>query len=282
MTRSVLAAVLALLVLAGCGPGGGLPASGEGPDGERVVRVLAASDLTFAVAELEPLVERRLPGVDVQVTFGASGQLTQQIVNGAPADLFLSADIAYPERLVAEGRAAADDVFGYAVVRLVLWVPDGSPIDPSAGLAVLRDTAVTRVALANPRHAPYGRAAEAALRAAGLLEPLRGKLVYGENVAQAADFVRTGHADAGLVALSLVVAGPARDVGTWAELPLDAYPRLDQGGVVLATGERRADALAVQAVLESDEGRAVFDRFGFRPATAAGDAATPTATPVAG
>ncbi|MEI5583856.1 MULTISPECIES: molybdate ABC transporter substrate-binding protein [unclassified Agromyces] len=265
-----------VLALAGCAstaapPSGddpGDPAAGE-------VRVAAASDLKFALDEVVDLLDVTHPEVEVTTSYGSSGTFLSQISNGAPFDVFLSADLAYPRRLVEQGLAAEGDLFPYAVGRLVLWAGDDSPLDPSEGLAALASPDVRHVAIANPEHAPYGVAAVEALRSAGVLEAVEPKLVYGENVAQAAEFVQSGNADAGIVALSLVRSDPLRDVGAWIELPLDAYPRLDQGGVVLGSARDPVAARAVREALLSPEGAEILSRHGFSlpdgPAEGEGD-----------
>ena len=228
-----------------------------------VVRVAAASDLTFALEELRSTFERSHPGIDVKVSYGSSGTFLQQISNGAPFDLYLSADLSYPEHLVTKGLAAAADVFPYAVGRLVVWTPEGSTVDPAGGLAVLARRDIAKVAIANPEHAPYGRAAVAAMKTAGVYDGVAPKLVLGENVAQAADFVRSGGADAGVVAMSLVLSDPLRGQGRWAEVSLADYPRLEQGGVVLARAANLDAARALRDAMLSDEGRALLKRYGF-------------------
>ena len=253
----ILAAVAGVLALSGCGTTPS--AAGE----TARVRVAAASDLQFVLGDLEDLVEREHPGIDLSVSHASSGTLAQQIANGAPFDLFLSADVAYPEQLASAGLADPDDVFTYARGQLVLWVPDASRLDPAGGLAVLTEPTVTAVAIASPEHAPYGRAAQAALERSGLVDAVASKLVVGESAAQAAEFVRSGNADAGLVPRSLVVAEPLRDVGRWAELPADAYPAVEQGGVVLARAADPAAARAVQDLLVCEAGRALLERHGF-------------------
>lgn len=231
--------LVVLLLLVGCG-------GQAGPD---PVRVAAASSL-------QPALEALLSGTEVQVTYGASGTFVQQLANGADYDLFLSADADYPQQMVTRGLAGAESVFPYALGRSVLWVPDGSRLDPRDGPSLLSRPEVQRVAIANPRHAPYGSVAEAALRAAGAYEQVRPKLVLGENVAQAADFVRSGGADAGIVPRSLVAAGPLEGIGRWAEL--EAAPALEQVGVLL--DERGAP---VRDLLLGERGRRVLTEAGF-------------------
>jgi molybdate transport system substrate-binding protein len=257
----VLCGLLLLLVvpvLAGCGAdarGAGAPAS--------LVRVAAAADLEFAFDDLAGLVAEEHPDIELAVTYGSSGTFLQQIRNGAPFDLYLSADLEYPRRLVEDGLAADADLFGYAVGRLVVWTPEGSSVDPAEGLAVLADPRVRRVSVANPEHAPYGRAAVAAMRTQGVYDAVAPKLVLGENVAQAAEFVQSGNADAGVVAMSLVLGDPLREVGRWAEVPLEDFPRLEQGGVVLASARDVEAARAVRDTVLGPTGRAVLDRYGF-------------------
>lgn len=260
-----VASVLLATVLAGCGSGSSATGSvGSDRAGERrEVRVAAASDLTFALAELQPLVDARHPGVTVKVTYGSSGTFLQQITEGAPFDVFLSADLAFPRQVADAGLADPRDVFAYAVGRLVVWTPEGSPVDPGDGLSVLTDPRVRKVAIANPEHAPYGRAAVAAMRHAGVHDQVLPKLVLGESVSQAAEFVQSGGADAGVVAMSLVLSDPLRRQGRWVEVPLTAFPQLLQGGVVLGKASDAEAARAVQETLLSEPGRELLRRYGF-------------------
>jgi len=255
-------ALIALGVLGACGVDGG--SSGEGEASTPVtVRVAAAADLKFALDEVADLVATEHPEIEVSPVYGSSGTFLQQIENGAPFDLYLSADLSYPRALVDTGMAAEEDLFPYAVGRLVLWVPDGSPVDPESGLEVLTDPALRRVSIASPEHAPYGQAAVAALKAEDVYDEVRPKLVMGENVAQAAEFVQSGNADAGIVAKSLVLADPLRGVGRWYELPLGLYPRLDQGGLVLGDTDDVEAARTVRDVLLSEPGAEILARYGF-------------------
>lgn len=235
------------------------------------VRVAAASDLKFALDEIVALVEETRPEIAVTTTYGSSGTFLSQIRNGAPFDLYLSADLAYPRELVEQGLASESDLFPYAVGRLVLWAGEAGRLDPDGGLAALAAPDVRRVAIANPEHAPYGVAAVEALRSAGVLDEVEPKLVLGENVAQAAEFVQSGNADAGIVALSLVRSAPLQDVGSWAEVPLDTYPRLDQGGVVLGSARDPEAARVVRDTMLGPDGTAILARYGFSLPGAAPD-----------
>src|ERR1700730_10228895 len=158
----------------------------------REINVAAAADLSSALQEISANYEKRTR-VGVKLSFGASGALTQQIQNGAPFDLFFSADMDYPKQLIAAGQADGATLYRYAVGRLVLWVPKDSPLDVERkGTDVLLDPAVKKISIANPQHAPYGRAAVAALKHYGLYEKLGDRLVMGENISQAAQFVESG------------------------------------------------------------------------------------------
>lgn len=254
--RPLLVALAAALVasLAAC--------STPEPSGRPVVQVAAAADLTFALEHVLDDAAEALDGIDVRVTYGSSGQFVQQIRNGAPFDLYLSADRAYVDALVAEGRAT--EPFDYAVGRIVTWfpgVPEGSP-GPS-GLDGLADSTIRTVSIANPQHAPYGRAAVAALASTGLAGAVGPKLVFGENVAQAAEFARTGNADAAIIALSLVLGDALRGVGSFQEIPLDAYPRIHQAGALLTRSGSADAARVVRDVLTSEAGRATLAEYGF-------------------
>ncbi len=229
----------------------------------RRVAVAAASDLRFALDAVVADYERSHPDVDVAVTYGSSGVLSAQIANGAPFDLFLSADRSYPQRLLEQGRAVPGTEFRYAVGRIVVWVPARWAFDLEAeGLKALASPRVAHVSIANPEHAPYGRAALAALEQAGLLEAIRPKLVYGENVGQALQFVQSGAADAGIVALSLALAPAARAAGRYWVVPPDWYPEMAQEGVVLKSAREDA-ARALRRFLMSAQARATLKRFGF-------------------
>jgi len=212
------------------------------------VVVAAAADLQFAMPALVDAFSAAHPGVHVDVVHGSSGAFFAQVARGAPFDVFLSADVAYVDRLVAGGHAR--DHFVYGTGRLVLYSRAGAPVSAAGGPAVVADPQVARVALANPRHAPYGRAAEAALRSMGLYDVARPKFVLGENVAQAVHFVDSGAADVGFVALAFVRSPALAGKGVWVEVPATAHPPLVQGGCVVATTKEPAAALLQAAGFE--------------------------------
>jgi molybdate transport system substrate-binding protein len=226
--------------------------------------IAAAADLQFALVEVKESFAKANPGLEVAITFGSSGNFYAQLVNKAPFDLFLSADLDYPRKLVAAGLADGATEFLYSRGHLVLWAPKGSPIPvEELGLKALLHPAARKVAIANPRTAPYGRAAEAALAKAGLLEALKPRLVFGDNIGQTAQFVQTGAADLGLIALSLTKA-PAMAGGRMWAVPQEAHPPLDQGGVIVNHAQNRAGALAFCAFMRSPEGIGILRRYGFQ------------------
>ena len=230
----------------------------------RVVRIAAASDLKWALEEAKRAFEKESPGVTCTLTFGSSGNFYTQLTQKAPFDLFLSADMGYPEQLAAQGLGLKDSLFPYAVGHLVLWVPKASPIPvESLGLKAVLHPAARKLAIANPRHAPYGRTAEAALKAAGLYDGVQAKLVLGENIAQTAQFVQTGNADLGFIALSLATSPAMKDQGRFWSVPAGLHPPLVQGGVILAWAQDVEAARSFRTFLTGPKGVAILDRYGF-------------------
>ena len=197
------------------------------------ITVAAASDLTDAMNEIAANYEKAT-GCPVRISTGSSGNFLSQIENGAPFDVFFSADIAYPKKLESEGLAAPGSTVLYAVGKIVLWVRKDSRLDIGKGLDVLRDPSVHKIAIANPLHAPYGRAAEQALRSAGIYDAVKDRLVLGENISQAAQFAESGNADAGILALSLAQSPPLKDEGRYWNFPEQSYTPIQQGAVVRA------------------------------------------------
>jgi len=188
----------------------------------REINVAAAADLSSALQAVATNYEKRT-GVAVKLSFGASGALTQQIQNGAPFDVFFSADMDYPRQLIAGGQAEGTTLHRYAVGRLVLWVSKDSPLDVEhKGMNVLLDPSVKKIAIANPQHAPYGRAAVAALKHYGLYEKVTDQLVLGENASQAAQFAESGNAQVGFVALAHAMAPTMEGKGRYWIVPADA------------------------------------------------------------
>lgn len=231
---------------------------------DRVLTVAAAANVRFALDAMLDHLHRANPGIRVVVSYGASGILYSQIVHGAPFDIFLSADLESPRRLVEAGHAEPASEFVYARGFLVMWVPTSSALDPAKEQwDTFRRPTVRKIAIANPAHAPYGRAAEAAMKSAGVYEIVRDRLVLAENIAQAAQFVDSGAADVGLIALSLALAPPMRDRGRFWEIPADRYARLEQGGVILTRTREPLAAQALREFLVGNDGQAILKRFGF-------------------
>jgi molybdate transport system substrate-binding protein len=231
------------------------------------LRIAAASDLQFALTDLASQYEKQ-SGAKLSITYGSSGNFFAQIQNGAPFDLFFSADVSYPQKLIETGLAEPDSRYTYAFGRVVLWVPSDSPLNPAqAQWNTLLDARIQRIAIANPEHAPYGRAAVAALQKAGFYEQVKSKLVYGENISQAAQFVQSGSAQAGILALSLTFAPAMKSGKTW-EIPRDLYPPLEQAVVLLKSSPDKPAARAFLAFLQTESARATLARYGFTlPAT---------------
>jgi len=226
--------------------------------------VAAAADLQFALEAVARDFRARNPRINLEVVYGSSGNFYTQIHNGAPFDVFLSADIQYPDKLIGEGLAVRDSRFLYAVGRIALWVPAHSSLDV-AGLQMraLEQDSVKHIAIANPQHAPYGRAAEAALKSFGVYDHIAPKLVLGENIAQTLQFAQSGAADIGVVALSLALAPAVRGQGRYWEVPLSAYPTMLQGGVILDRAAHSRAAAEFRAYLMSRSARAILERYGF-------------------
>jgi molybdate transport system substrate-binding protein len=204
------------------------------------------------------------PEIEVKVSYGSSGNFHAQLRNRAPFDIYFSADVAYPRQLEKEGLIQEGTLFLYAVGQIVVWAPRSSGLDiESRGIEALVEPGIRHIAIANPQHAPYGQAAEAALRSFGLYDKVRGKLVFGENVAQTLQFVQSGSADVGIVALSLALAPQVRDRGKYWQVPSDAYPRMEQGGVIVAHAANPRAAGEFRDFVLSTRGKDTLRRYGF-------------------
>jgi len=229
----------------------------------RTFAVAAAANLKAAAEALKRGFEAERPGVEVTLTLGASGALFAHIQNGAPFDLFLSADRAYPARLVEAGLARAADERIYAFGKLVAWLPPGSTLDlGKRGLAALADPGVRRIAMANPAVAPFGRATEAALKAAGVHEAVKGKLVLGTSVGQTAQFATTGAADVAFLPYSLTFETELTAGRTVMVSPA-LYPPIEQSGVVLAGAREPALAREFLGFVTGEKGRAILAECGY-------------------
>jgi len=253
--------VLKMLLLALC-----LVLSGTAQD----LKVAAAADLSSVMPSLSAEFEKQT-GAHVSVSLGSSGNFFAQIQNGAPFDVFLSADRSYPEKLQQAGLTEPGTLVNYARGKLVLWIPNNSALhlaaekkralagDPKGLLA----SEVRRIAIANPDHAPYGRAAVAVLQHYGIYDRLRPKLIRGENISQTAQFAESGNADAAFIAYSIALTEPMKKHGRSLQLPQESYPPLDQAAVVPKSSANKAQARRFLEFLRSAEAQAILSQFGF-------------------
>jgi molybdate transport system substrate-binding protein len=224
------------------------------------ITIAAAADLKFAMDEIVTYFMKDHPGDRVEVVYGSSGKAHAQIKQAAPYDLFFSADIAFAADLVKSGLASSD-VKPYALGRIVLW--SASRDATKMTLASLTDPKITRIAMANPKHAPYGQRAEEALRASGLWNKVQSKLVYGENITHAVQFVQTGNAEVGIIALSLAVNPElARKGGYWL-IPDKLHKPLEQGFIITKRAARNALAKRFADFMSSKSARVIMTKYGF-------------------
>jgi len=228
-----------------------------------MLTVAAAANLGPALREISANFEKR-GGAHVTLVFGSSGSLATQIENGAPYDVFLSADLDYPHRLESKGLAVLGSLTTYAVGSLVLWAPKTSALDVrELGFKALTAPGVRNIAIANPEHAPYGKAAVAALRRANLYDALKSKLVLGEDVAQTAQFVVSGNAQVGIIPLSLAISPELARAGQRWELPPEYYLAMEQGAVVLRKSKYEKLAQDFVNYLKTEEAAAIFRSYGY-------------------
>jgi molybdate transport system substrate-binding protein len=245
----VLAGALALCA--------GLAARGQGS-----LSIAAAANLTYALGGLDAEYAKVSPGVQITTALGASGSLVAQISNGAPYDIFLSADMKFAKKLADLGHASASSLTPFAVGRLVLWTVKPG-VDVADISAAVRNPSVRVLAIANAESAPYGRAAKQALGKLGLWEAAQPKLVTSEDISQATEFVETGNADAGFVALSLVMSPRLQGKGRWTEVPSDLYEPLTQVAAITTQGSGNPEAARYIAFLRSEAAAKVLESFGY-------------------
>jgi len=226
------------------------------------ITIAAASDLTLAFREIATEYEKT-SGNQVRLTLGSSGNFYAQIQNGAPFDLYFSADIAYPRKLEEAGLTVPGSLYQYAVGRIVLWTGHESRIDVTKGIEVLREPTVKKIAIANPKHAPYGRAAVAAMEYFKVYDQVKDKLILGENISQAAQFIESGACDIGIIALSLAIAPTMKSKGTYWEVPAEAHPSLDQGAVILKQSKNQEATRQFLEFIKGPHGQEIMKRYGF-------------------
>ncbi len=224
--------------------------------------IAAAADLQFAFKDVAARFEKET-GHQVQMTFGSSGNFFAQIQNGAPFDLFFSADSDYPRKLESAGMTEPGSFYSYAVGKIVIWAPKASGFDLSRGLKVLLDPGIKKIAIANPEHAPYGRAAVAALERENVYDQVSNKFVIGENISQTATFVASGNADVGIIALSLALSPAMQKDGKYAEVPTADYPALEQSAVILKSSKQKELAREFIIFLQSPATSEMMRQYGF-------------------
>jgi molybdate transport system substrate-binding protein len=226
------------------------------------ITIAAASNLNFAFREIATEYEKA-SGNQVRMTFGSSGNFYAQIQNGAPFDLFFSADLEYPQKLEEAGLTVPGSLYQYAIGRIVLWTGHESRIDVTKGIGALREPTVKKVAIANPKHAPYGRAAVAAMEYFKVYDQVKDKLVLGENISQAAQFIESGACDIGIIALSLAVTPAMKSKGMYWEIPAEGHLPLEQGVVILKSSKQQESAKQFIAYLKGVQGQEIMRRNGF-------------------
>jgi molybdate transport system substrate-binding protein len=233
-----------------------LPAIGQ------ELRIAAAADLNSVLPSLVQQFEKET-GARVVVSYGSSGNFYQQLLNGAPFDVFLSADVQYPKKLEEQGRTVPGTLSQYATGKIVLWARNDSGIEVATGLKVLGDPAVKHIAIGNPEHAPYGRAAVAALKSEHIYEKVAARLVMGENISQAAQFAQTGNAEVGIIAMSLALTPSLKSSGGFFVIPQNEYPPIAQGAVVMKSSKHADVARRFLEFLGRPASQELLKQFGF-------------------
>lgn len=226
------------------------------------IRVAAAADLQSAFADIAAQFEKN-SGISVKLTYGSSGDFFHQIENGAPFDMFFSANLDYAKQLRAAGLALPESYYEYARGKIVLWSRQEIKLELSSSLQILVHPSIRRVAIANPQHAPYGQAAVAALKKENIYDKVQNKLVFGENISQAASFVLSGAADAGIIALSLARSPNMRDKGYYVEIPSADYPPIEQACVILRSSRNKEAANQFLVFIKTPEVAKLLGSYGF-------------------
>jgi molybdate transport system substrate-binding protein len=226
------------------------------------ITVAAAADLQFAMQDVSARFQKET-GKTVKLIYGSSGNFFQQIQNGAPFDMFFSANLDYPKKLEASGLTEPGSFYQYARGKIVIWVPKESKLDLSSGLKILLDPSVKKIAVANPQHAPYGQAAVAAMQSENIYEKVKDKFVLGENISQTASFAVSGSADVGIVALALALSPNMKDKGRYAEIRSSEYPPIEQACVILASSKNKETARQFLSFVKTSAITDVLRSYGF-------------------
>lgn len=231
--------------------------------------VAAAADLTFAFKSVSALFQQSTD--QLRISYGSSGNFFSQIKNGAPYDVFFSADVQYPQKLQAAGLVEPGTIYKYAAGKIVVWVPAASKLDLSRGLNALLDPSIRKIAIANPEHAPYGRAAVAAMQHDAIYGKVQGKMVMGEDISQTAQFVQSGNADVGILALSLALAPPMKERGRFVIIPPNYYPPIIQAACVIRATKHLELAKRFLEFMKQPATIAKMEEYGFVLPTAVAD-----------
>ena len=226
------------------------------------ITIAAAADLQFAMQDITARFQKET-GKTVKVIYGSSGNFFGQIQNGAPFDMFFSADLAYPKKLEAAGLTEPGSFYEYAKGKIVVWVRNDSGINLDSGLKALLDPSVKKIAIANPLHAPYGQAAVSAMQKQGIYEQVKDKFVLGENISQTATLIVSGAADIGVVALSLASSPNMKDKGRYVEVPSNEYPPIEQACVILSSSKNQELAQKFLSFLKGDAISDLLAGYGF-------------------
>jgi len=224
--------------------------------------IAAAADLQSAMQEISTRFQQKTSH-PIKVIYGSSGNFAQQIQSGAPFDMFFSANLDYPKQLEASGLTEPDSFYQYAKGKIVIWVPNDSRIDVQSGMRSLLAPSVRKIAIANPQHAPYGKAAVSAMRTEGVYDKVKDKLVLGENISQTASFVVSGSVDVGIVALSLALSPNMKDKGRYIEIPSTDYPPIEQACVITRSSKNTAIARTFLEFVKTDAIKDLLRTYGF-------------------
>lgn len=226
------------------------------------ITVAAAADLQFAMQDVAAKFQKDT-GKEVKLIYGSSGNFFQQLQNGAPFDMFFSANLDYPRKLESAGLTEPGSYYEYAQGKIVVWVPMDSKLDVSSGLQALLNPSIKKISVANPQHAPYGQAAVAAMQKEGVYDKVKDKFVLGENISQTASFAMSGSADVGIVALSLALSPNMKDRGRYFEIPAGDYPPIKQATVILNTSKNKETAKQFLSFIKTAEVADTLRRYGF-------------------
>jgi molybdate transport system substrate-binding protein len=226
------------------------------------ITVAAAADLQSAMQEVAARFQKET-GKTVKLIYGSSGNFFQQIQNGAPFDMFFSANLDYPKKLEAGALTEPGTFYQYAIGKIVIWVPNDSKLDVSSGLRSLLNPSIKKIAIANPQHAPYGQATVAAMKKEEVYDKVVDKFVLGENISQTASFVISGSADVGIVALSLALSPNMKDKGRYGEIPPGEYPPIEQACVILNSSKNKETARQFLSFVKTSAVADILRTYGF-------------------